>query len=292
MARTPNTDDDTLTRAEAARRQPVGVAPLAIEPPPKPGRRRRLLYAAIVSGTLISAPLASQAPATAAPRAHERFLDAALGPEERPVPPALQVRSDTQDASVEDRGARTAAPLLARVDGLEIVSPSKKTAMVGFHESFSASAAPLSPATEPQENHGAKPLPKIVEEEGSQAGIVLPTRNRPGGATSAVDIALPEGEDVLAPVSGEVVAVSPYFLYGQHPDVRIDIIPEGRPDLRVVIIHVADVTLEPGDVIEAGKTRIAGSAVLFPFESQIDRFVADVHGEAMPHVHIEVNHVS
>ena len=265
---------------------PQGVAPVAIAPPTAPSRRRRLVLAALVSGTLIASPFAAQAEAAAAPLPETSSDDTGLGPEPRPVPPAT--------APIDARAARerTALRPLARIGDLELLIPSPRTTLVGFHESFNAAAVELTPATTPTHDHGSKPLPDVLDDASAQAGIVLPSRGRAGAATSAVDIAVPAGEPVVAPLSGEVVAVSPYFLYGKHPDVRIDIIPEGRPDLRVVFVHVSDVTVEPGDAIVAGETIIAGSATTLPFESQIDRFVREARGAATPHVHIEVNQVS
>ncbi|MDX1658911.1 MAG: M23 family metallopeptidase [Nitriliruptorales bacterium] len=265
---------------------PQGVAPVAVTPPPAPSRRRRLLLAALASGTLIAAPLAAQTEAIAAPLPATDHAATGLGPELRPVPPA-----PVPTATGADR-ERTALRPLARIDDLELLLPSPRTAMVGFHESFNAAAVELTPATTPEDDHGSKPLPDVSDDATAQAGIILPSRGRPGGATSAVDIAVPAGEPVLAPLSGEVVAVSPYFLYGKHPDVRIDVIPEGRPDLRVVFVHVSDVAVEPGDRIVAGETTIARSATALPFESQIDRFVRAATGATTPHVHIEVNQVS
>lgn len=85
-----------------------------------------------------------------------------------------------------------------------------------------------------------------------------------------------------------MTAVLPYTLYGQHADVRVEIEPAGRPDLRVVMIHVSDVQVEVGDMLTGGESVVAGSATPFPFESQIDRFTEEVGGRALPHVHLEV----
>ena len=58
-------------------------------------------------------------------------------------------------------------------------------------------------------------------------------------ATSAADIVLPRGETVLAPVNGTVTRVKRYRLYSSYPDVRVELRPEGVPDRRVVMIHLA-----------------------------------------------------
>lgn len=183
---------------------------------------------------------------------------------------------------------------MAEAAGVPLVIPAAETALVGFHESLNPGAVTLAPTTPLEADLGAGAVPEAdrpvdpVRAEEAPTAMVLPTRNRPATATSAIDIAVPEGEPVHAPLSGEVVAVSPYFLYGQHPDVRIDVVPEGRPDLRVIVIHVADVAVSVGDRLVAGETVLAATAATFPFESQIDRFTEATHGRATPHVHIEV----
>jgi hypothetical protein len=92
---------------------------------------------------------------------------------------------------------------------------------------------------------------------------------------------------VHTPVSGTVTDVREYVLYGGHRDVRLEIAPDDAPDLRLVMIHIADVDVEAGDEVTAGETVVAGTARPFPFGSQIDRFTEP---DRWPHVHIEVKH--
>jgi hypothetical protein len=80
-----------------------------------------------------------------------------------------------------------------------------------------------------------------------------------------------------------VARVKGYRLYWRYPDVRVEIRPEGVPDRRVVLIHLARVRLRPGDRVQASVTRI-GEVRRFRFESQVDRYVRGRH----PHVHMEV----
>lgn len=82
-------------------------------------------------------------------------------------------------------------------------------------------------------------------------------RNRPGKPDTAADVGADPGSDVFAPVSGTVVKVKKYELYGKYDDVEVHIQPAGYPTIDCVLIHLSDVTCEPGDVVEAGITRIA-----------------------------------
>lgn len=298
---------------------PVAVAPLALGPPPKPARRwrRRMLDAAVVTGTLAALPLtnytADQARTT---RVEDRGDTLALveqvadaddpyelsrvvrqGPAgEVAAAGVARVRpaSSPAEAVTAAEEAEPSSPTpIATFEDVEIVVPSMETAVVGFHESASPGSVTLASAAPLEEEHNVKETPVVDDPVEHQVAPVveLPTRNRASEASSAVDIAIPEGEQVLAPVSGRVTAVSPYFLYGQHPDVRVEIEPEGRPDLRVVVIHVSDVEVQPGDRLIAGETAFAGTATQFPFESQIDRFAAAETGAPHPHVHVEMTRV-
>jgi hypothetical protein len=61
-------------------------------------------------------------------------------------------------------------------------------------------------------------------------------------------------------------------------------VPEGRPDLRIVAIHLDGAAVAVGDTVTGGVTPIAATARLFPFGSHIDR---ETEPERFPHVHLE-----
>ncbi|HEX9766520.1 MAG TPA: hypothetical protein VGA36_07130, partial [Nitriliruptorales bacterium] len=103
--------------------------------------------------------------------------------------------------------------------------------------------------------------------------------------TTAVDLVIRDQDPVISPVSGTVIDVRPYALYGRHPDHRLEIAPDGFPQLRVVLIHVRDVHVTPGMRVVAGETELAGGPNRFPFASHIDRYFPQ---DRWPHVHIEV----
>jgi murein DD-endopeptidase MepM/ murein hydrolase activator NlpD len=116
--------------------------------------------------------------------------------------------------------------------------------------------------------------------------MVMSSRGRPHPATSAVDVAMRPRTSVLAPVSGTVVGVKKYYLYGRYLDYRIAIRPTGVNGLRVVLIHVDRVRVRQGSTVTAGVTVLAVPRV-FPFHSQVNTYVkSDV-----PHVHLEVKAV-
>lgn len=235
-------------------------------PRPLPSPRtpaRRLVVALTVVGAA-SLPLAAQArpepPARPDPYVGVGDVVAAsldnVRPATPPAPPEVQVEATDEAAP---------APL-AVVGGVELVSPSPDALIHGFHEGSTKS-------------HALEPV-----EDGAEH-VVMPSRGRSTPPTSAVDVAMEEGIEVLSPVSGTVVEVSDYSLYGNTPDVLISVRPDDNPDLVVRIFHVVDAAVAVGDPVVAGETVVAASSRQLPFGSQIDRF----SGATTPHVHIQVD---
>lgn len=269
-----------------------------------------------VSVRAAAAALAARAPARAATVEAARAPAAAAGPGvvlPGPVPVVEEARAARETpATREEPAARetpAATPLeaaataatateptpIARAAGVELVAPSAAAVLVGFHEAAGPGTVPMkSLAPLAVELNEGKETVVAEEAEDDQVAPVmeLPTRDRGQPAASAVDIAVPAWEDIVAPVGGRVTAVSPYTLYGEFADTRIEIEPKGHPGVRVVMIHVGGVEVEPGDVVVAGETVVARTARQFPFSSQIDRFAEEASGAARPHVHMEVIQVA
>lgn len=179
-------------------------------------------------------------------------------PEPRPEPEAQPA------AATGYRVAQGAQPVFATVGGVELRAPSAYVQLVGFHQAAGRNVLKLRPAP--------------------RSGMTtLPSRYRGTHRRSAADVAVPYGRAVLSPVTGRVVEVTHYSLYGRTPDVRIRIVPEQDPGLLVTVLHVRDPRVKVGTKVWAGHSMIAGTANLLPFSSQIDRFAG-----RLPHVHIEV----
>lgn len=110
--------------------------------------------------------------------------------------------------------------------------------------------------------------------------------NRSGAPDTAVDVGADPGTAVYAPVSGTVLEVREYNLYGQYPDYEIHITPNGWPELDVVLIHVDDVQIAAGDQVVGGITQIATIRNLSDDVTlQLAQF--DAHGGN--HTHMQVN---
>lgn len=175
--------------------------------------------------------------------------------------------------------------VIATYKDVKIHQPSPEVRMVGFHEGGSR-ADDVRPAAKPDRDLGETPVPSGSHEDDLRS-MVLPGRGRGTGAATAIDIAMPDGEKVYAPITGTVTAANTYGLYGKHPDTIITIEPDGHPGIMMEILHVEGAQVEVGDRVTAGRTVIARSPNLLPFPSQIDRFVTD-KGKALPHVHVEM----
>ncbi len=176
-------------------------------------------------------------------------------------------------------------PVFARFEELSLHLPSEDVLLLGYHEASFPDALALTPVGDAIANENRTKFTAPPTDPDGPEYIVLSSRGRGHPATSAVDLVLRDDTPVLSMVTGTVTDVRPYALYGKYPDTRIEIIPDARPDLRVVVIHVADVGVQAGDHVEAGVTRLAGGPNRFPFASHIDRYFEK---DRWPHVHVEV----
>lgn len=193
--------------------------------------------------------------------------------------PARPASATTARSSDREEGAK----VFAEADGTELVLPGR-VRTVGFHESGGNTVA-LQPAGRLTENlNTSGEAPSEASGDSTVPYMVLPSRNRGGGATTAVDLSMAVGEQVTSPVTGTVTGVHEYSLYGKTPDLIIEIRPEGRADQLVRVLHVEGAAVEAGDEVVAGETPVAAGPRKLPFGSQIDRF------SGLPtHVHIAVH---
>lgn len=150
---------------------------------------------------------------------------------------------------------------MATVAGAQLVVPAIDPVAVGFHQGGAAHLA-LTPTGE---------------------HVVMASRNRSTAPTTAVDVAVGDDRTVTAPVTGTVTQVAEYSLYGRIPDVLVTIAPDGA-DVAVRMMHLTDVTIQPGQRVDAGQP--IATARPLPMGSQIDRHHDHPAG---PHVHLDVS---
>jgi murein DD-endopeptidase MepM/ murein hydrolase activator NlpD len=222
------------------------------------------------------------------------FLVSPSGPlraETTPAPPQAAARP----ASGEDRtpaeevtGQPDTDPF-ATVDRVRLHLPGTdgEVVLVGFHEASSRASRAFTPLGRLRDHQNTTKFDPPADDPDGPAYVVLSSRGRPFPATSAIDVVVREGAAVRSPVDGTVTDVRAYQLYGRYPDQRIEIAPDAAPDQRIVMIHLDEVVVRPGDRVAVGDSVVARGARLLPFGSHIDRYTEpDRH----PHVHYEIKH--
>lgn len=227
-----------------------------------------VLAAMFVAGTAPGSPATQVAPTVGTAQA--------LAPEDGPVTMAAAAPAPQAEAPGE--------PVrFASYEDLELFLPSSRAFISGFHEASYPHALRMRPWGTPMANDNLRKDAVAPVADGPNYAI-MSSRGRATHATSAVDVALPHHAPVASPVTGTVVEVTPYALYGRYADTRIRIRPADRPDLVLSVLHVSDPAVRVGDEVVGGRTQLAGRATAFPFRSHVD----DYAGGRPPHVHLEL----
>jgi len=157
---------------------------------------------------------------------------------------------------------------------------------VGFHESGKSEALPLQPVGNCYFRESTQTVSRSISLSRFPVLFVMNSRGRGQTPASAADVAMRPGTLVRSPVDGVVTKVEAYYLYGKYPDFKVEIKPQGHPELRVVVIHIDEVRVKAGDPLEAGKTELAKVRDLsHTFDSQINEYIS----KECDHPHIQVN---
>jgi hypothetical protein len=173
----------------------------------------------------------------------------------------------------------------AAYKGLTLYVPTDHLLGIGYHEASWPDALPLTPLGRCVSNDNKTRIRSPRANYGPDY-VIMPTRYRAQGPTTAADVAMPKGSTVVAPISGRVVKIMLYRLYKYWLDYRLVIRPGRGIRLQVVIIHLTDLMIHRGQLVEAGVTPL-GHPRLFPFQSDINDYV----GAGVPHVHLEVKEI-
>jgi murein DD-endopeptidase MepM/ murein hydrolase activator NlpD len=220
----------------------------------------------------------------AASRQAEQVPVAAAQAQEHVQPVPERPAADGERAS---RGESRTEPatdsaVFAGIGEMQLVLPHPRPLAVAFHEASRPEALPLQPVGRLVANDNPTRFTPAADVDGPEYRV-LSSRGRARPATSAVDIAMPAGSVVAAPVTGTVVEVRDYALYGKTRDWRVVIESADRPDLHVVLVHLHEPKVAVGDDVIAGSTPLAVVRQL-PFASHVDYVTEEPH----PHTHVEV----
>lgn len=194
---------------------------------------------------------------------------------------------------------REPTPLLAVEGETQLhlaVDPEQLTA-VAFHQAAGESAlgmTSLVPDADMTLAAQLKAVPPVAEgavfDDGVWRGVVLRLwrSGRGGQPDTAVDMGAEPGTPVWSPVTGTVVDVKPYLLYDAYEDFEIHIRPEGRDDVDVVLIHVTDVKVKPGDRVKGGVTQLA---TVRKMSDKIEIQLGGYTTNGGDHVHVQLNRI-
>ncbi len=202
----------------------------------------------------------------------------------RPDEAAAPSRDGGDSASSTQSPDEASLPF-ATVKGVVLRLPAHRPEGVAYHEAAFPAALALKPLGRCTRNVNRYKF----DCPGATAGppyVVMSSRGRIHPATSAVDVAMSKRSPVVSPVTGTVVKIRRYWLYGTYRDYRISLVPDGRPDLAVVMIHLRRIAVRRGDHVVGGTTVIA-SPRGFRFHSQVNSYV----GAGVSHIHLEVKRI-
>jgi murein DD-endopeptidase MepM/ murein hydrolase activator NlpD len=178
---------------------------------------------------------------------------------------------------------------------LRLPVPVGKLTEIGFHQAAYAWAlrmkTPLKTATLSQAgNHRGTSRETSTQPTGRDAvlvgKVVRMWRPRPGSPDTAVDVGAKPGTAVISPVTGTVVKIKSYKLYGKWADYEMHILPDGYDNLDIVMIHMTDPEVKVGARVTAGITAVAHVRKLSDkFTDQLAQYVKG----GGDHVHLQVN---
>lgn len=256
--------------------------PLASLAPPARDRRgggRAALVAVLLVGALaIAAVVVLDHDAQ-----DTRLLPAAVSADDGEPLPAAELPAPEDVSAADELEPVADLPPLGVAAGLDLLVPSEDAIVVSYHEASFPEALPIAPSGTLTLNENSTRAFDAGGPDGPEFRVQV-SRGRIQGPTTAVDVVLPDGAPVLSPIAGTVSEVRPYELYGTHDDVRLELVPDDQPQLRVVLIHIEGVAVEQGDRVAVGDVLALG-ARRFPFHAVVDNATAP---DRFGHVHIEV----
>ena len=188
-------------------------------------------------------------------------------------------------------------PIFARYKTLllRLPVPIKALTEVGFHQASYGYALPMKTSlpdanltkTRRKQSTGRNIAKQPTGPDAVLIGsVVRMWRSRPGKPDTAADVGAKAGTVIIAPVSGTIIKIKPYKLYGKYDDYEIHIQPTGHPKLDVVLIHIKGIECTIGEQVKGGITHIAHIRM---FSDKFHDQLADYSKGPGDHVHMEVN---
>ena len=191
-------------------------------------------------------------------------------------------------------------PVVASYGDLLIHSPivPKAITEVEFHQASYDTALRLTPmltivdAQKVAQKHGTTHIPYDQQPTGDESyvGQAVSTwrMDSVGDEMTSVDVGAKKGTVAYAPVSGTVVKIKKYSLFGQIDDYEMHIQSPDHPELDVVVLHITKLKVKVGDEVIGGCTPIAkvrniGDVI----DNNLMNFTKP--GDPGNHCHVQVN---
>jgi biotin carboxyl carrier protein len=204
-------------------------------------------------------------------------------------------------AAADDPNVRyLPTPLIAEYGALKLHAPvsANHITEIEFHQASYSTALQLTSlvtivdAQEVADRHGTNHIPADEQSLGDAAyiGEAVSTwrLDSVGPEMSSVDVGASAGTDVYAPVSGTVVKIKTYSLYGILEDYEVHIQVPDHPEWDIVLLHIDNLSIEVGDKVRAGSTRIARIRDIgWAIDNNLSNFTAP--GDTGNHCHMQVN---
>jgi murein DD-endopeptidase MepM/ murein hydrolase activator NlpD len=209
--------------------------------------------------------------------------------------PVAKNASATATSKVQT-ARQAATPIFGRYGklNLHLPVPTRFLTEIGFHQASYAWALPMKTSmrdADLSEVAKSKTTGRDLSKQPSGPNAMLTGsvlrmwRNRPGKPNTAADIGAKAGTVVLSPVTGTVVRIKSYKLYGRYSDYEMHIVPDNTSGIDVVMIHLTDLSCEVGDRVEAGVSRVAK---IRKFSDKFHDQLSDYTKDAGDHVHLQV----
>ena len=263
-------------------------------------RRRAIIIAIAVAGALLVAVLgwryASDQRAATLPLDESSSSSAANGP----IDAAHAQPTKTGAVFRAKSTPPDPTPIFASYGRIKLHLPveTKRLTEIGFHQASYPWALRMKTPLKDAKASEAKGKRGTSRETSTQptgpdavlVGTVLRMwRSRPGKPDTAVDVGAKPGSAVISPVTGTVVKIKSYKLYGKWADYEMHIQPDGFESIDIVMIHVADLEVKVGARVTAGVTTVAHVRKMSDkVTDQLAQYVKD----GGDHVHLQVNNAN
>lgn len=157
---------------------------------------------------------------------------------------------------------------------------------IGFHQAWNLKATDMRPTLKVHPKDEYADTKAALKGDRGLKLFEMMSRGRGSSEYSAADCAVKPGAIIMSPVSGVVTLVTTYHLADVGTDYRVEIKADGAAPVRVVMIHLQDITVRTGERVEGGVTPIATVRHL-PIDNQVNRYLP----VAADHTHIQINAV-